>query len=269
MTPAFPSVVFDMPDAEYRAVDALSKHTLDWLAESPATFIERTLHPPKRTEAMRFGSLMDMFFLDRPRWDAEVVLAPDIGHKANAWKDFVAGCEANGQEYATPEDLAKINGMWDAVQRNKALASLIDKSRKQVSIFWIDEETGLRLKGRADMLLMTDGDADVMADLKSAESAQPWAFARASGMYRYHVQAAIYSDGWTANTGRAVKFLFAPVEKEPPYLNTILPILPDSLEAGRREYHRLLRLYQSCVESDNWPGLPEISDGFDVPKYSM
>ena len=258
-----------MPDAEYRAVDALSKHTLDWLAESPATFIERTLHPPKRTPAMRFGSIMDMYFLDRPRWDAEVVRAPSISHNTNAWREFVAGCDARGVEYATPEDIEKIEAMWAAVQRNHALASLIDKSRKQVSIFWIDEETGLRLKGRADMLLMTDGDADVMTDLKTAESAQPWAFARASGMYRYHVQAAMYSDGWTANTGRPVKFLFAPVEKEPPYLNTILPILPDSLEAGRREYRRLLRLYQECVNSDNWPGLPDIMDGFDIPSYLM
>ena len=258
-----------MPDAEYRAVDALSKHTLDWMAESPATFIERTLRPQKRTPAMRFGSIMDMYFLDRQRWDAEIVHAPSISHNTNAWREFVAACDSRGVEYATPEDIEKIEAMWAAVQRNQTLSGLIDKSRKQVSIFWIDEETGLRLKGRADMLLMTDADADVMTDLKTAESAQPWAFARASGMYRYHVQAAMYSDGWTSNTGRPVKFLFAPVEKEPPFLNTILPILPDSLEAGRREYRRLLRLYQECVESDNWPGLPDIMDGFDIPSYLM
>lgn len=265
---SFPSVVFDLPDAEYRAVDALSKHTLDWLAESPATFIENTQHPPERTPAMRFGTLVDIRFLDPVGW-AAVRQAPDADHRSNKWKDFAALCDAEGVEYADTEEREKIESMHDAMRRNPVFSQLIDKSKHQVSLFWIDEETGLRLKGRADMVLMTDGPRDIMPDLKTAEEASPFAFRRAAGNFRYHMQAAMYLDGWKANTARDADFLFSVIEKEPPFLNTVYPLGAMSIDAGRNEYHRLLRLYKQCSERDEWPGLPNISDEFDVPDWNM
>jgi exodeoxyribonuclease VIII len=107
-------------------------------------------------------------------------------------------------------------------------------------------------------------------DLKTTVNAHPEAFARDAFKYRYHCQAAFYSDAKqiVENLPQTPRFCFIVVEKEFPYAVAVYWLDDQSIDLGRRVYRKDLETYAWCREIDSWPGYDEIRT-LRLPRYAF
>jgi exodeoxyribonuclease VIII len=80
--------------------------------------------------------------------------------------------------------------------------------------------------------------------------------------YRYHVQAAFYSQGINAE-----QFLFIAVEKKPPYCVAVYVTPPELIERGLTEAAEDLRLIATCRAENRWPGYGDEIQSLAVPNW--
>lgn len=132
---------------------------------------------------------------------------------------------------------------------------------------WIDPETGIRCKGRADVLATLDG-ATVLSDLKTCREAGRDVFQRALWNYGYHVQFGFYSDGLEILTGkRPDHCAIIPVENQPPFEAAVHFLDPRAIEAGRRDYRAALETAARCLRENNFPGYDVTAEPLDLPRF--
>ena len=124
----------------------------------------------------------------------------------------------------------------------------------------------MECRARPD-LIRNDG---FIVDLKTAADASADAFQRASFNYGYHRQAAFYLDAWKLISGEAPKgFIFVVQETEAPFLTAVYVASPAMIEAGRAEITQDLQGFAKCLETNNWPGLPEAPQELTLPRWAM
>ena len=115
-----------------------------------------------------------------------------------------------------------------------SLRDLLAKGDAEVSAYFRDPDTGAQYRIRPDWVAPA-GDGVILLDVKTCPDASPTGFAKSIANYRYAVQAAFYSDGWTAATSQTVHaFVFAAVEKEYPFAAAAYILDDESIEQGRR-----------------------------------
>jgi len=143
-------------------------------------------------------------------------------------------------------------------------ADLFDSCEKEVTVRWVDEETGLPCKLRADLW---NRELRFAGDLKSARDATQEAFSRAINAHRYHVQHAHYCEGFRA-AGEALRsFAFFPVEKIRPFAPASWHIDPISEERGWAIRQRSIRKLKACMDSGRWPGPTRTIESIGIPAY--
>jgi hypothetical protein len=167
-----------------------------------------------------------------------------------------------------PADHAKAHAQAAALRLLPDIADALAIGQPEVSAYWLDPITGALCKCRPDWV-HDCGDAGViLLDVKTTADASPEGFARSCATYRYHVQAAYYSDGYQVSSGRQVLgFVFAAVEQDAPYLAAAYMLDDEALAAGRREYRRCLNLYHDCHMAGEWPGYSSAIECLTLPKW--
>lgn len=148
-------------------------------------------------------------------------------------------------------NMAKL--MAKRVLRHPQAAGLLSEGDAEVSGYWHDPQTGIRLRYRADWL-HPGRDRIIAVDYKTSASAHPGYFGKASADYGYHMQAAWYLDGLAA-TGVSdnAAFLFIVQAKTPPYPVSVIELSPDDIERGRRLNRKAVDIFAECVANDHWP----------------
>ena len=137
----------------------------------------------------------------------------------------------------------------------------------EAAIQWTDKVTGVPCKCRMDYCL-PDLDIPVVLDLKTTRDASPKAFGRSVYEFGYHVQAAMYSDALEAVTGKTPMFLFFCVENTPPHHTAKYFLDDQALWMGQDKYRDLLKKYQECVESGEWPGYSDEFVQLSLPRWA-
>lgn len=144
-------------------------------------------------------------------------------------------------------------------------AELFDLCRKEVTIRWVDERTGVECKARVDL------DCDELefgGDLKSAADAHPRVFAQSVATYRYHQQHVHYSDGKQA-TGRPWKnFLFLVAEKGKVNAPAVYTIPPEAEVRGREIRDRGMDTMRRCLDSNTWPSYSNTIKELVLPTWA-
>jgi exodeoxyribonuclease VIII len=196
-----------------------------------------------------------------------VIVCPEgIDRRTSAGKaDWAAfELEAEGREIITNEEGAKLAAIRDAVRSHPAAAKALAGSPViEQSIFW--DEDSISCRCRPDCVT----EKGVIVDLKTTRDASPDGFARSVAQYRYHVQAAFYSDGYKAAFGEAPRgFVFIAVETEPPYLVAVYVASETMTSRGRIEYQTDLDTFRECLASDCWPGYSSSPLTLDLPKWA-
>ena len=169
----------------------------------------------------------------------------------------------------------------------RSISAEIDGIGGEFNAFTSKEFTGYYVKCAAgtrdvaldvlvDMLRNSRFDAEeierekgVIVDLKTTRDASPDGFAKSVAQYRYHVQAAFYSDGYKAAFGEAPRgFVFIAVETEPPYLVAVYVASETMTSRGRIEYQTDLDTFRECLATDTWPGYSSSPLTLDLPKWA-
>lgn len=156
-------------------------------------------------------------------------------------------------------ELDAVQKMAESVAAHPVANALLTNGQPEVSLFWIDEATGVKCRARIDWLPdPRPGRRLIVPDLKSAATAAPSEFAKAAAKFGYYGQQRHYLDGIAAcGIDPDPAFLFVVVEKTDPWPVIVGQFADRSdLELASAVVDRARRLYRECVEADHWPAYP-------------
>jgi exodeoxyribonuclease VIII len=203
----------------------VSKSGLDLIAECPALFKHRKLdgnRPQDDDASLHVGSYVHDFVLD----------------PAEYWANVASG------KYS-PETTQHAQEIKRALQ-NHPTANRLLFSEGSSEVMRAFDYNGVRCKVKADRLPRS---IDVIADLKTAKSANAKQFRSSVLRYRYHVQRAMYLAGFRERS----EMVFVVVETVAPYRVECYTLPPDIREEGQRLFERDLETYRRCMETGTWP----------------
>lgn len=250
-----PGVYTGMSEAEYHADPveggSLSVSGAKVLLRNPARYRWERDNPPEPSEAFSIGHAAHALVLGVGA-EVEVVDA-DSWRTGDARKARAAALEA-GRTPLLTEQWEMVQAMADAIRAKEVPSLLLSgPGRAEVSLFHRDE-SGVMLRGRVDWL-PDPADRMIVADYKTAATADPEVFGKSAADYGYHMQAAWYSDLITGlGLAQSVAFLFVVQEKQAPYEVTVAQLDPVDLAIGRYQNRMAIETYVECEEAGVWPG---------------
>lgn len=268
-------VVYDMPAAQYHAIPAMSNSALSALKRSPRHYWAAYLNPdrPDRVETapMFTGTLAHCAMLEADAMAARYIVVPeDAPRRPTAaqwgakkpsddsraamswWTDF--NQRAAGRAVVAAEQYEATRQQIAAVRAVPELAAVLASGASEVSFFWIDPETGVHCKARADHVHRLADGRVILLDLKTSSDVSPEQFARSVWNFGYHRQDAWYSRGYELASGCAVAaFMFGAVSSDYPHI-AVPYLLDDAAKAlGAEQCRDLLATYAQCKAADYWP----------------
>lgn len=257
----------DIPIERYHIGPGVSKSQLDLVAKSPAHYLAGLDAPKKETPALRIGRLFHALILEPDTVKIAVAPACDKRTKngKSIWERFCADNE--GAEIVSGEESDILYGMKANVQRHPAANALLHSAGgwAEHSAYWTDPQSGILCRCRPDFY-RPDG---IIVDLKTTEDASPDAFARSVAKYRYHVQAAFYSDGVATVTGDFINgFAFIAVEKSAPFAVAVYQLDEQATSIGRDLYQRDLATLAECQNRNEWPAYSRKIETLSLPRWA-
>ena len=192
-------------------------------------------------------------------WALEGVLpikGPDT-RRGSAWQEAKAEAALRDTVALTSGDYDKVERMVEALRNNEHIAKLLDHPKRivEASVF-AKHPVGLCMKARPDLFIEKQG---IVVDVKTTQSAEPYAFERQAHSLGYAVQAAWYVKTLSLAGVEAKRFLFANVEKEPPYATSIVEVGDDLMEHSAEIVERVLIQIQQAKETNSYPtGWPAV-----------
>lgn len=234
----------DLDENDYFAGPELSASGAKVLLRSPAKYRWEREHPTEQTRAMVLGSCFHTSVLGT----GKPFVVIDGDGRTKAVKDARAEAAAAGHTVLTGDEGRQIERMTDAVQAHPLAAAILSEGAPEQSIYWTDEATGVRCRGRMDW-----NRANAIVDLKSTIDASPEGFGKQAANLLYDLQSAWYITGFEAVTGQPLPFLFIAVEKDEPHLVAVHQLPDEALDRGRRLMRDALELFARCTETGTWP----------------
>lgn len=209
--------------------------------------------------------------------DELAAILADNGRPVTLWKDVRSRWRAENEGYTvlSPDDLAQLHAMRDAIRAHPAAAALLDgEGVAEASVYWTDEATGELCRCRPDRW-RKDG---ILVDLKTTIDASPEGFAKSLANYRYHVQAPWYLDGASAayeagqlpgdwQAPRA--FAFIAVEKSAPYAVAVYTLDAATIELGGAQMRANLDTLAECRRTGVWPGYGDKIANLSLPDWYL
>lgn len=272
-----------IPDEVYHAdrTSLSSSGARALLAPScPEIFQHQQLEPPAPKPQYDFGHVAHKFVLGEGSEIAE--LDPAIhglnkdGSPSKAptntamWQEAVQEARERGQIPMHIAEVAKARAMAAKVREHPLAAALLADGTPELSGYWHDPETGVRLRFRPDWLPSPGRGRLIVVDYKTATSAHPGHFAKAAADYGYHQQVPWYLDGLAAcEIADDAAFVFIVQSKSPPYPVSVIELKPDDIELGRRRNRKAIDLYAQCVAADHWPDYGQGVHSVSLPSYAV
>ena len=176
---------------------------------------------------------------DLSLYQEKVLPCPTKTITSKASKDLKAdnpGC------YVLPEtERDNCAEMIQNVYRKGSKLNFFDEGYSELSFFWVDPETGIRLKCRPDWMMFDDDDVLWMSDFKTAADHQREAFQRVILNLNYHLSAAMYIEGVFRVTGiKAGHFPFIVCANTPPFEVEVYDLDQPSLAEGHALFRKCL-----------------------------
>ncbi|MBQ2395942.1 MAG: PD-(D/E)XK nuclease-like domain-containing protein [Bacteroidales bacterium] len=271
-----PCIIRGMPDNIYHTAKGLSRSGLKLLLDCPAKYYYKYLsgeYEPKEKPSFKIGKAAHKYILEgkeafeQTYWHnpyaelkkAEIELL--LKEKYNCVEKGLLidqmqrlldyeGIEQKEIELSKSE-LNMVVGLARSIRLNpEAYAAFKQQGESELSIFWIDDKTGLWLKCRPDFLPY---DCRLVPDYKTTSSAKPENLWTSFIDYGYHIQAAMYRQGIETVTGLDVEnFFFVMQEKEPPFVSQIFEPDEMMLDIGEKQMRYAIDRYVECKEKGLW-----------------
>lgn len=272
-----PGLYPDLPMEEYHSSGSISKSGLDLIRKSPLHYWElRGKADPEDddTDSLELGRQVHTCALEPHVWERDFAWSPHSDKRTTKYKNWAV---ANAhRQIITKTRAMQVEAMARAVHAHRKARQLLAGTLREASIYWIDEDTDVLCKCRPDSLDTSDPHCWIVADLKTARSANPDddEFPKAAWNQRYHWSAAFTIDGIRAmlrQTGKPVpeEILYVPiaVETKPPHAVSVFVFNTEIIREGREEYRKHLQTYADCKAANAWPGYPENFHEIGLPRF--
>lgn len=265
--------IYELTNAQYHgdpvACGSLSSTEARTLLVCPARFRYDKDHAetPKRT--FEFGNAAHKHVLGVGD-DVEVLDFDNyLTKKARVARD-VARIE--GRTPVLAAEWATVEAMAAAIRQHPIAGRLLTPGAgaAEQSLIWIDPRCKIWRRVRLDWLPNPPASGRmIVADYKTARSAEKTAFARSCAEYGYHCQADWYLDGVRAVCGVTdPAFVFIAQEKTPPYLVNVIELDKVAMTIGRDRNWRSLEIYAECVASGRWPSYSDDVELVSLPRWA-
>lgn len=284
MTIQAPCAIRGMPIDVYHSHPALSESGLKTLLDCPARYYYKYLsgnYEYKEKPSFKIGKACHKYILegqkefekeywhnpfsDLTKTEIVRILQDKFKYDCTISKyplcdlmDMLLTSEGIEQKaiHLNKNELNQVIGTARAIKNDKkAYNAFHQKGESEVSLFWIDEETGLMLKCRPDFL---PSNHLLVPDYKTCQSVNPEVFYGDFIKYGYHIEAAMYMDGIFAVFGDEVEtFFFVAQEKEPPYITQVY--VPDSgiINYGHKAVRLGIEKFIECQQKGFWGSYSE------------
>lgn len=239
-----------------------------------------------------FGNAFELALLDKEMFSKKVAILKDsewvekslkVNPKLVKPRSSVTYSECYHEFMLGREDMYIINDKgpqsWETIERmlescyqDAAIQGLIKNTEYQTSIFWTDEETGLKLKTRPDVCKRKK---NVVVNIKTAEDGSPKAFSKDLANHEYPLQA-IHEITGCLRSGimdSVDMYFWLVVEKTPPYNATIYEFDQSDIAASMDEYRYLLNKLARAQSESLYPGYSDRADNphgilkAEIPMY--
>lgn len=268
--------IYDMPDAEYHAdpvpSGSLSNTEARRILNCPAKykwFKGRQEHK----QEFEFGHAAHLAALGI---GADVVVCDFDDWRTKAAKAERDEARAAGKSPVLAREWDTVQEMVAALHRHPIANTLLTSQggRSEQSMFWQDTDPfsgrSIWLRGRLDRLpAVPVSGRMIVADYKTAASAESSAFARSAANFGYHMQAAWYIDGVRTLLGvDDPAFVFVVQERDAPYLVNVIELDATALDIGRARNRRAIDRFIECTDNDRWPGYSDGVELVSLPRWA-
>jgi exodeoxyribonuclease VIII len=254
MTIRKPGIYADLSFKEYLLIDAVNCSLLKRVYSQSAlhAMYERD-NPSEPTPALLLGEAVHTCILEPERFAKQYCQAPNVGKRSKADKEFWDDWEREnpGVTALKEADWLQVLAMSNAVLEHETAGYLLKThGESELTFVWIDDETDLLCKARADRVT-TYAARNVIVDLKTTQDASPKEFGKSIARFGYDMQAAWYLRGASALGYDDQRFLFVCVEKAPPHAVTVQELDDEGLKVGQRLIQTALDKWHTAIESDD------------------
>lgn len=160
---------------------------------------------------------------------------------------------AEGKVVVHRGEFAQAAAMARAVRRHPLASAILSQGRPEASYYWVDPETGVTCRARADWLREGTA-ADCISDVKTCQDASVDGFGKTIANFGYALSAAHYLDGYEVLTGRRIPFYFIAVETAPPHFVQVHELPPDWLADAAERVAEARALFAQYESAGEFPG---------------
>lgn len=246
-----------MQDGEYRAVKALSQSALKRFLVSPAHYQDYINSPVEVTDEMTMGTAVHLASFQIQHFHNEVIQSPKFDRRKPAEREAALRFqhENAGKICLDQDDYEKCIDISESVRSHPIIAKYLDKGKPEVSIFADTNYSGVKFKGRLDLVCEPCG---VIIDLKTiGKEASLYNCKKQIRDLSYDIQAYCYLELMKSiYPDRPFKFMFAFVEKKKPYGVRIVEINPLSLQERYLTVNEAFQSFDKCLTENVWSGYP-------------
>lgn len=243
--------------------DHVAASDLKKFLKSPAIYYYERYEKTQKTEERHFsiGSGLHELILEPEFFASNYVVFPKVDKRTvEGRRKLVEFTEqAQGKTILYEDEMSMIIKMAENAMKNNTLGELLKDSYRELSCYTTDAKTGLKLRMRPDSISKTKS---TITDIKSCVDSSAKRFKNDVYSYGYAISAAYYCDF----LGRE-NYIFAAIEKEPPYQVSLFTLDDEIIEYGRQQYRMGLDLLKWSIDNNYWCNYNE----FDILKecYSL
>src|SRR5215212_2732080 len=255
-----------LPALEYHAMRALSASGA-WLLgeECAAKFLWRSpwnpLYLPEAKTEFDIGVAAHLAVLE-PGHQAQSVVVIEAGdYRSSKAREARDAARAEGKVPLLPYELDIVQAIAGSIRAHSIAAPAFKGGEAEVTLTWSDPETDIPCKARPDYL---PAHGQWVVYLKTAASANPRTWRDQAYRLGYHARAAWYLDGAEAVLGHMPEeYWFVVVEKEAPYLVSVISFDEDALRWGRAANRKACEAFGRSAAANDWPGYRDPGQNHD------
>lgn len=252
-------IYYDLSNEDYHSGKGISKSGLDLIAQSPSVYLWNKKAPRNedKTKALDMGTALHCILLEPEEYSKRFIVSPVFNRRTNEGKEqeaqFLMECADRDCIIINEDEDRQIKLMRDSAMAHPVAKYIFDaEGFNESSIFWTDSETGELCKIRPDRVIKVNG-RYTLVDVKKIDNIDR--FKRHVFDFRYHVQAAMYREGFEAKFGQLPDFWFLVVSSSVSagrYPVNVFNLPSDVLMEGYAKFRENLQTYSVCKQQDDW-----------------
>lgn len=254
-------IYYDISNEDYHKGDGVSKSNLDDIAKCPAIYQWKKKAPEceEKKSALNMGTALHCLLLEPQCFDERFLVIPKFDLRTKKGKEdreqFINEHYSPDRIIITEDEDQKLRLMRDSAFAHPTAKKLLEmEGYYESSIYWIDDETQILCKIRPDKLVMNEK-TSMIIDIKKTNDIEN--FGKSIELYRYHVQDAMYCEGYKKQFGIFPHFVFIAVSETIDcgrYPVRVFVLDDYDKEIGYQLFRRDLNSYAECIKNNTWHG---------------